>query len=56
MGKICASVILVCVSWLQILQNMTDGGADYCFECVGNVDIMLAAFRSTHEVRFWISL
>ena len=33
------------------MQTMTDGGADYCFECVGNADVMLAAFRSTHEVR-----
>lgn len=31
---------------------MTDGGADYCFECVGNVDIMLAAFESCQEVTF----
>lgn len=33
----------------EVLQEMTDGGADYCFECVGNVDLMLAAFQGCHE-------
>lgn len=33
----------------NVVQKMTDGGADYCFECVGDVDLMLAAFESCHE-------
>lgn len=27
---------------------MTNGGVDYSFECVGNVDVMRAALESTH--------
>lgn len=33
----------------DVLKETTNGGADYCFECVGNVDLMLAAFESCHE-------
>ncbi|KAH6555445.1 hypothetical protein KP509_1Z254400 [Ceratopteris richardii] len=33
----------------DVIKGMTDGGADYCFECVGNVDLMLAAFESCHD-------
>lgn len=27
----------------QVLIEMTDGGLDYTFECVGNVNIMVSA-------------
>ena len=28
---------------------MTDGGVDYSFECIGNVDIMRAALECCHK-------
>jgi S-(hydroxymethyl)glutathione dehydrogenase/alcohol dehydrogenase len=31
------------------LVNITDGGADYSFECIGNVDIMRQALECTHR-------
>ncbi|KAK4481367.1 hypothetical protein RD792_012254 [Penstemon davidsonii] len=30
----------------QIINEMTDGGADYCFECAGSTDAMQEAFNS----------
>ncbi|NVB77071.1 MAG: S-(hydroxymethyl)glutathione dehydrogenase/class III alcohol dehydrogenase [Kofleriaceae bacterium] len=33
----------------QVLVDMTDGGLDYTFECVGNVDVMRAALESCHK-------
>ncbi|MCO5600337.1 hypothetical protein L7F22_054448 [Adiantum nelumboides] len=33
----------------DVVKEMTNGGADYCFECVGNVDLVLAAFESCHK-------
>lgn len=34
----------------QILVEMTDGGCDYTFECIGNVVTMRAALESCHKV------
>ena len=31
------------------LVNLTDGGADYSFECIGNVDIMRQALECCHR-------
>ncbi|CAI9763601.1 unnamed protein product [Fraxinus pennsylvanica] len=31
----------------QIIKEMTDGGADYCFECVGLASVMQDAFNSS---------
>ena len=31
------------------LVNLTKGGADYSFECVGNVDVMRAALECCHK-------
>src|SRR6187401_3336138 len=31
------------------LVSLTDGGADYSFECIGNVDIMRQALECTHR-------
>ena len=31
------------------LIDLTDGGFDYTFECIGNVNTMRAAFESTHK-------
>uniref|UniRef100_A0A5B7B4A0 Putative GroES-like zinc-binding dehydrogenase family protein isoform 2 n=1 Tax=Davidia involucrata TaxID=16924 RepID=A0A5B7B4A0_DAVIN len=31
----------------QVIQEMTDGGADYCFECVGLASVMQDAFSSS---------
>ncbi|XP_053559447.1 alcohol dehydrogenase 1-like isoform X2 [Bombina bombina] len=32
----------------QVLLEQTGGGVDYVFECVGNIEIMLAALQSSH--------
>ncbi|KAH9309354.1 hypothetical protein KI387_037265, partial [Taxus chinensis] len=33
----------------QVLVDMTDGGVDYSFDCIGNVSIMRAALECCHE-------
>ena len=33
----------------QVLVDLTDGGADYSFECVGNVELMRAALECCHK-------
>jgi len=33
----------------QVLIDMTDGGVDYSFECIGNVKIMRAALEACHK-------
>jgi len=33
----------------QVLVEMTDGGLDYTFECVGNIHTMRAALESCHK-------
>ncbi|XP_022919940.1 alcohol dehydrogenase class-3 [Onthophagus taurus] len=33
----------------EVLIEMTDGGLDYTFECVGNVNIMRAALEACHK-------
>ncbi|XP_024966399.1 alcohol dehydrogenase class-3-like [Cynara cardunculus var. scolymus] len=33
----------------QVLVDMTDGGVDYSFECVGNVSLMRAALECCHK-------
>ncbi len=33
----------------QAIAEMTDGGVDYSFECVGNVELMRAALESCHK-------
>jgi S-(hydroxymethyl)glutathione dehydrogenase/alcohol dehydrogenase len=37
---------------LQVISEMTGGGVDYSFECVGLPSVMTDAFRSTRTVRF----
>ncbi|KAM4810547.1 alcohol dehydrogenase 1-like [Rhinophrynus dorsalis] len=32
----------------EVLANMTEGGADYSFECIGNTDVMRSALQSSH--------
>jgi S-(hydroxymethyl)glutathione dehydrogenase/alcohol dehydrogenase len=34
----------------QVLIDMTDGGCDYTFECIGNVNTMRAALEACHKV------
>jgi S-(hydroxymethyl)glutathione dehydrogenase/alcohol dehydrogenase len=34
---------------VQYLVALTDGGADYSFECVGNVDLMRQALECCHR-------
>jgi S-(hydroxymethyl)glutathione dehydrogenase / alcohol dehydrogenase len=33
----------------QVIAEMTDGGVDYSFECVGNTDLMRAALECCHK-------
>lgn len=33
----------------QVINEMTDGGADYCFECVGMVSLMKEAYASCRK-------
>jgi len=33
----------------QVLAEMTDGGLDYTFECIGNIHTMRAALESCHK-------
>jgi S-(hydroxymethyl)glutathione dehydrogenase / alcohol dehydrogenase len=32
----------------EVIETMTDGGVDYSFECVGNVELMRSALESCH--------
>lgn len=34
----------------QVLVDLTDGGVDYSFECIGNVNVMRAALECCHKV------
>jgi S-(hydroxymethyl)glutathione dehydrogenase/alcohol dehydrogenase len=34
----------------QVIVDLTDGGVDYSFECIGNVSIMRAALECCHKV------
>ncbi|CAL9053157.1 unnamed protein product [Musa banksii] len=33
----------------EVIQEMTNGGVDYSFECAGNLDVLREAFLSTHD-------
>jgi S-(hydroxymethyl)glutathione dehydrogenase/alcohol dehydrogenase len=33
----------------EVIVDMTDGGVDYSFECIGNVDLMRAALECCHK-------
>ncbi|KAJ3342680.1 NAD/NADP dependent alcohol dehydrogenase, partial [Kappamyces sp. JEL0680] len=33
----------------QVIVDMTDGGVDHSFECIGNVQVMRAALECTHK-------
>ena len=33
----------------EVLIDITDGGVDYSFECIGNVDVMRAALEACHK-------
>ena len=33
----------------EIIINLTDGGVDYSFECIGNVDVMRSALECCHK-------
>lgn len=33
----------------EVIVNMTDGGVDYSFECIGNVNVMRAALECSHK-------
>lgn len=33
----------------EVILDLTDGGVDYSFECIGNVEVMRAALESCHK-------
>lgn len=33
----------------QVIHELTEGGVDYAFECVGTTELMRAAYESTHD-------
>lgn len=35
----------------QVIKELTGGGVDYAFECVGNPKVMATAFASCQDVR-----
>ncbi|VAH43676.1 unnamed protein product [Triticum turgidum subsp. durum] len=34
----------------EVIKEMTGGGADYCFECIGSTSVMAEAFQSSRKV------
>lgn len=36
----------------QVIIDLTDGGVDYSFECIGNVSVMRAALECCHKVSY----
>ncbi|CAI0549237.1 unnamed protein product, partial [Linum tenue] len=36
-------------TYIYVIKEMTDGGADYCFECIGLASLMAEAFSSSRE-------
>lgn len=34
----------------EVIVEMTDGGVDYSFECIGNVEVMKSALEACHKV------
>lgn len=34
----------------QVIADLTDGGVDYSFECIGNVSVMRAGLECCHKV------
>src|SRR5690625_5774148 len=33
----------------EVIVELTDGGVDYSFECIGNVDVMRSALECCHK-------
>ena len=36
---------------IQVIKEMTGGGADYSFECIGSTSVMAEAFESSTPAR-----
>lgn len=36
---------------IQVIKGITDGGADYCFECVGDTEVITTALQCCSEVK-----
>ncbi|WJX57774.1 hypothetical protein P8452_43299 [Trifolium repens] len=34
----------------QVISDLTDGGVDYSFECIGNVSMMRSALECCHKL------
>ena len=39
----------MCIRDSQFIVDLTDGGVDYSFECVGNVELMRSALECCHK-------
>lgn len=39
----------------QVIVDLTDGGVDYSFECIGNVSVMRSALECCHKVSYGCS-
>lgn len=39
----------------QVIVDLTDGGVDYSFECIGNVSVMRSALECCHKVNMLVS-
>ncbi|VAH97973.1 unnamed protein product [Triticum turgidum subsp. durum] len=42
-------VLISLLDKVQVIIEMTGGGADYCFECIGAASVMTEAFRSAKQ-------
>ena len=40
----------------QVIIEMTGGGADYCFECVGMASLVHEAYASCRKVYFYLKV
>ena len=52
----CKCTFCVRSTSLQVIVEMTGGGVDYSFECIGVPSVMTDAFRCTKMVRFVVNL
>ena len=52
------NLICCCLLFLieQVIDEMTDGGADYCFECVGMASLVHEAYACCRKVSLSLSL
>lgn len=42
---------ILCLLTFQVIKRITDGGADYSFECIGDTGMITTALQSCCDVR-----